>query len=95
MGVFLCQEQLTRVLAINRACAAHVYPSFMCIYEQIVIKFETLAHKIVIDCHIKFHEDPSYSSRDICNTILMFVQSLIFNAFSQIFIIKPLQYTNL
>ena len=53
------------------------------------------AYKIVIDHHIQFHENPSFSSRDFCKTILMFVQSLIFNVFSQIFIIKPLKYTNL
>ena len=32
------------------------------------MKFENEAHKIVTDCHIKFHEDLSFSFGDICKT---------------------------
>ena len=51
---------------------AHVYPSCTRIYAQIVIKFDTLAHKIVIDYHNKFHEDPSFRWGDFLKTILVF-----------------------
>ena len=37
------------------------------------MKFETKANKIVIDYHIKFHEDPIFLYGDICKTILVFV----------------------
>ena len=36
------------------------------------MKFKTLVHKIVIDHHIKFHEDPSFRCGDICKTLLVF-----------------------
>ena len=42
------------------------------IYVRILMKFETYAHKIVSDHHIKFHEDPSLRCGDICKTILVF-----------------------
>ena len=32
------------------------------------MKFETLVHKIVVDHHIKFREDPMFGCGDICKT---------------------------
>ena len=49
---------------------SRVYNSCECIYAQSLLKFDTYAHKIAIDHHIKFHEDLSF--RDICKTILDF-----------------------
>ena len=67
-----CRNVRARVvkptIAINGVCA-HL-PLVHLIYAWIVVKFETLAHKIVIDYHIKFHEDPSFCCGDICKTIL-------------------------
>ena len=60
---------------------ASVYNSYARIYAQIWMKFDTYDHKIVIDHHIKFHEDLSFRCGDICKTIRAFVWSLIFNAF--------------
>ena len=51
---------------------AHVYPLCTRIYAQIVIKFETLAHKIANDYHIKFHEDLSLRYGDIGKIKLTF-----------------------
>ena len=51
---------------------AHVYNSCTRIYAWILMKFETWAHKIKIDHHIKFHNDPSYRCGDICKTISTF-----------------------
>ena len=51
---------------------ARVYSSYVHIYARIVMKFETKAHKIVIDYQIKFHKDRSFRCRDICKTILVF-----------------------
>ena len=48
-------------LAINRArTCLHVYNSCWRIYAHIFMKFETEAYKIVINHHIKFHEDPTF-----------------------------------
>ena len=52
--------------------SARVYHSCARIYAEIFMKFEILAHKIIIDCHIKFHEDRSFCCGDICKTILVF-----------------------
>ena len=46
------------------------------------------AHKIVIDHHIKSHENPSFCYGDICKTILTFVKSLVFNVFLKIFLLQ-------
>ena len=51
---------------------ARVYNSCARICARIFVKFKTLAHKIVIDHHIKFHGDPSFRCGDICKTILTF-----------------------
>ena len=48
------------------------YNSCARIYAQILMKFETYAHKIVIYQQIKFHEDLSFCCRDIRKTILVF-----------------------
>ena len=37
------------------------------------MKFETLAHKKVIDHHKKFHEDLSFRFGDIRKTIMVFL----------------------
>ena len=52
---------------------ARIYNSWACMYAQIRMKFDTYDHKIVIDHHIKFHEDLSFRRGDICKTILVFL----------------------
>ena len=77
-----CKEARARFIAITR-----VYDSCARIYAQILMKFHTYAHKIVIDYHIKFHEDPSFCCGDICKTILVFFNhwfSMYFWYFSQL-----------
>ena len=44
---------------------ADVYDSCVRICARIFIKFKTYIHKIVIDYHIKFHEEPSFRCGDI------------------------------
>ena len=63
-----CKGARARFIANTR-----VYNSCAHIYARISMKFKTLTHKIVIDHHIKFHEDPSFRCRDIWKTILVFV----------------------
>ena len=62
-----CKSARTRFIANTR-----VYNSCAHIYARISMKFKTLTHKIVIDHHIKFHEDPKFCYGDICKTILVF-----------------------
>ena len=52
--------------------SAHVYNLCARICAQIFIEFETVAHKIVINNHIIFYEDPSLCCGDICKTTLTF-----------------------
>ena len=42
-----------------------------CTYARIFMKFKTEAHKIVLDHHKKFHEDPNFHCGDTCKTILV------------------------
>ena len=51
---------------------AHIYDSYTPICARIFMKFLTYSLKIVIDYHIKFHEDSSFCGGDICKTILTF-----------------------
>ena len=51
---------------------ARVYNSCARIYRRILMKFETWAHKIEIDHHMKFHKDLSYRCGDIGKTISTF-----------------------
>ena len=53
---------------LSRVCAFTIR-----IYTQILMKFDTYDHKIVIDPHIKFDEDLSFRCGYICKTILMFL----------------------
>ena len=79
-----CQNiKNTRFIAITR-----VYNLCARIYAQILMKFDTYAHKIVIDYHIKFHEDPSFCCRDIRKTMLVF-----FNHWFLIYFSYYLNYT--
>ena len=50
--------------------SVRVYDLCARICAQIFMKFETWAHKIVIDHHMKFHEDLSFGCGDICKTNL-------------------------
>ena len=50
-----------------------VYNSCARIYAPIWMKFDTYDHKIVIDHHIKFHEDPSFRCGDISITISFWI----------------------
>ena len=51
---------------------AHFYDSCTRICARIFMKFLNYSLKIVIDYHIKFHEDSSFCGGDICKTILTF-----------------------
>ena len=59
------------------ACArfitrAHIYDSCTRSCARIFMKFLTYSFKIVIDYHVKFHEDLSFCGKDIRKTILTF-----------------------
>ena len=56
-----CAHVLSRVRGFD-SCAR--------ICARIFMKLKTLAHKIVIDHHIEFHEDPSFGCGDISKTLL-------------------------
>ena len=59
--------QVVNARTCDKTCACAL------ICTRIFMKFLTLAHKIVIDPHIKFHDDWSFHLGDICKTILVFV----------------------
>ena len=61
-----CKRARTRFIA-----SARLNDLFARICARIIMKFKTYAHKIVIDHHIKFHDDPSFSCGDICKPILV------------------------
>ena len=74
-----------------------VYNSCAHIYARISMKFKTLTHKIVIDHHIKFHEDPKFCYGDICKTILVFFNrwfSMYFSYFPNNIPLKPSEMDN-
>ena len=61
----------------NLCARIYANPNLTCnmcelIYAQILMKFEIYAHKIVIDHHLKFHEDPRFRCGDICKKELVF-----------------------
>ena len=60
------------------------YNSCVHICAPIFTKFEILAHKIILDHHIKCHEDRSFRCRDICITILAFLNHWFLMYFSYI-----------
>ena len=62
-----CKRANARFIASVR-----VYDSCARICAKISMKFETKAHKIVFEYHIKFHKDLSFRCGDICKTILTF-----------------------
>ena len=43
-------------------CARAFYRGCAHVYARILMKFDTYSHKIVIDHHIKFHEDPGLAT---------------------------------
>ena len=70
-----CKPEHARFIA-----SARVYDLYTRICARIFMKFETKAHKIVIDHQMKFHEDLSFCCGDVCKTILVFF-NLIFDQF--------------
>ena len=87
-----CKRAGARFVAITL-----VYNSCARIYAPIWMKFDTYDHKIVIDHHIKFHEDPSFYCGDICKTILVFFNnwfSMYFLYFRNYAPPKPLKIDN-
>ena len=66
-----CKSARSRFIAIARIYNSYmrIYNSYASIYARIRMKFDTYNHKIVIDHHIKFHEDPSFRCGNICKTI--------------------------
>ena len=57
---------------IRFIASARVYKLCALICSRIFMKFKTFVHKIVIDQLIKFHNNLSFCSGDICKTILTF-----------------------
>ena len=51
---------------------ALVYNLYAHICARIIIKFETLAHKIVIGHHIKFYEAPSFRLAQLSPSLFLF-----------------------
>ena len=68
-SVHKCAHMSCKRAPVRFIASSHVYNSFPRIDSWIFMKFKTSAHKIVIDHHIKFHEDPSFRCGDICKTI--------------------------
>ena len=71
--VHICARTSCKGVRARFIAIARVYNKCARICAQILMKFETYAHKIVIYQHIKFHEDLSFRCRDIRKTILVFL----------------------
>ena len=73
-GVNMPARVLTR-----RNARAHIYASCACVCARIFTKIFVVVLYYLINLSFKFQKDWSFCCRDICNTILTFVRSLIFN----------------
>ena len=71
-SVHKCARTSCKRARARFTASVRVYDSCAHICAQISMKFETHAHKIVFEYHIKFHKDLSFRCRDICKTILTF-----------------------
>ena len=71
-SVHKCAHTSCKRARARSIASARVDDSCACICARIFMKFETYTHKIVVDNHIKFHEDLSFRCGDICKTMLTF-----------------------